>query len=271
MASNVTTATTRTDDGVTLAYKMLGEGPRDLLFLHGWGGSGTGTFWNRMVQHLDLTGLPLILADLRGHGASEEATTGWTTERFAEDMFAIADDAGADQVVLVGYSMSGRWAQWMACTQPDRVISQVLITPVPGADIPLPDDAKAYWLQVARECNMATFEPWVRQFLKEPLPPDITQEYFESVTGTAESSLAETLDMCRQHGQFVDRLQATRAATLVIGGAHDPLLPPPILKEAIVDAIPGARLAVLDCGHETPLEKPEETAALLEAFLAGLR
>ena len=45
MASNVTTATTRTDDGVTLAYKMLGEGPRDLLFLHGWGGSGTGTFW----------------------------------------------------------------------------------------------------------------------------------------------------------------------------------------------------------------------------------
>jgi len=51
---------------------------------------------------------------------------------------------------------------------------------------------------------------------------------------------------------------------------HDPLLSPDILRQAIVGPPPRARLALRDCGHETPLEKPQETAALLEAFLAGL-
>jgi pimeloyl-ACP methyl ester carboxylesterase len=39
----------------------------------------------------------------------------------------------------------------------------------------------------------------------------------------------------------------------------------------MVDQIPGARLAFLDCGHEIPLEKPLEFAAVIEAFIAGLR
>jgi pimeloyl-ACP methyl ester carboxylesterase len=271
MAHDGLTASVRTDDGVEIAYRTIGDGPRTLLFLHGWGGSGTGFFWNAMLQHLDVTGLRLLLTDLRGHGASEAATAGFTDERFARDMVAVADHAGADQVVLVAYSMSARWAQWMACTEPDWVIGQVLITPAPAMDLPLTDDVKGYWLQVARDRKMATFDPWVHQFTKERLSPEILQAYFEAVTTTPEVSLGATLDMCRQQGSFVDRLSTIRAATLVIGGRHDPMLPPAVLKQTVIGPIPGARLVTLDCGHETPLERPEETAALLEAFLAGLR
>ncbi len=50
--------TVRTDDGVNIAYKTLGVGPRDLLFLHGWGGSGA--YWDEMLKHLDLTGLRAV-------------------------------------------------------------------------------------------------------------------------------------------------------------------------------------------------------------------
>ena len=64
----------------------------------------------------------------------------------------------------------------------------------------------------------------------------------------------------------------TRAATLVMAGKYDPLVPLDIMREATVVApIPGARLAVLDCGHEIPLEQPQVAAAVMEAFLAGLR
>jgi pimeloyl-ACP methyl ester carboxylesterase len=70
--------------------------------------------------------------------------------------------------------------------------------------------------------------------------------------------------------QHLGGLPTTSAATLVIGGRHDPMLSPDTLRQAIVGPIPRARLALLDCGHEIPLEKPQETAALLEAFLAGL-
>ena len=39
----------------------------------------------------------------------------------------------------------------------------------------------------------------------------------------------------------------------------------------IVNRIPSARLAVLNCGHEIPLEKPLECAGLIEAFVGGYR
>jgi hypothetical protein len=48
------------------------------------------------------------------------------------------------------------------------------------------------------------------------------------------------------------------------------MLPPDVLRQAIVGQIAGARLATLESGHEIPLEQPRETAALIEAFLAGL-
>ena len=83
--------TVQTDDGVTIAYKTLGTGPRNLLFTHGWGGSSSGFFWQELLAHLDLTGLRMILVDARGHGESEKATTGFTSERFTQDLIAVAD------------------------------------------------------------------------------------------------------------------------------------------------------------------------------------
>ena len=69
----------------------------------------------------------------------------------------------------------------------------------------------------------------------------------------------------------MERLATLTTPTLVVGGLHDTIFTPDLLREAIVAQIPGARLALLDCGHEIPLEKPRELAALLEAFLAGLQ
>src|SRR5437867_3743765 len=56
----------RTTDGVNISYETLGEGPRHVLFMHGWGGAGSGHSWKELLKHLDLTGLRLILVDLRG-------------------------------------------------------------------------------------------------------------------------------------------------------------------------------------------------------------
>src|SRR5688500_1580850 len=72
--------TVRTDDGVNLAYRTQGEGPRNLLFMHGWAGSGA--FFDETIKHLDLTGLRVIAYDLRGHGASDKPEDGYTLDRF---------------------------------------------------------------------------------------------------------------------------------------------------------------------------------------------
>jgi 3-oxoadipate enol-lactonase len=70
---------------------------------------------------------------------------------------------------------------------------------------------------------------------------------------------------------FAASVPSIAAPTLVIAGSRDELFSPELLREALVNQIPGARLAMVDCGHEIPLERPREFAALIEAFLAGLR
>lgn len=261
----------RTDDGVMIGYAALGTGPCNLVFLHGWGGAGSGYSWAEVLKEIDLTGLRALVVDLRGHGRSEQSATGFTVERFARDVLAVADDAGAQQFITVAYSMSGKWSLWLACAVPERVIGQVLLSPVPASDIPIPDEEKERWLAVARSGDKDVFEEWARAWSKEPLPADIMDGYFSDVTRTSQITLAATLDMCVRGGTFVDRLPSTRAATLVVGGKHDPLFSLDFLRETIVSRIPDARLAAFDCGHEIPFERPAATAAVLQAFLAGLR
>jgi len=256
-----------TTDGVRILYRTVGAGETTLLLMHGWGGCGSGSFWAPLIRHLDCRNLRLVLVDLRGHGRSQHTSDGFTTERFAQDMFEVADRVGARALIPVGYSMSARWAQWMACACPERVVGQVLIAPVPAAAMPLPPELADDWLQ-----NVATREGYHRfenGFTRNGLPEDILDDCFAAVRGTPEFSLRETLRMCAQPG-FAEQLSLVKIPTLAIGGLHDPLLTPDYVRREVVAKIPEARFQLLDCGHTIPLEMPRETAALMEAFLSGL-
>jgi pimeloyl-ACP methyl ester carboxylesterase len=226
-----------------------------------------GGFWDPVVRQIELRGLRLVLPDLRGHGRSEHTRQGFTTERFAEDLFEVADDADASELVIVAYSMSGRWAQLMACSQPERVRGQILVAPAPAAPLPLTEEILDNWISVTRARD--SFTGFVRQFVKELPPAEIVDDYFASVQASPEYALRESFRMCT-HSGFVDRLNATRAATLVVAGMHDFMMTPDYLRQEIVQRISGARLVVIDSGHEIPMERPTELAAVIEAFVAGL-
>jgi pimeloyl-ACP methyl ester carboxylesterase len=43
----------RTSDGVSLFYRTEGEGPTTLLFVHGWGGNGSGAVWDPVLHRLN--------------------------------------------------------------------------------------------------------------------------------------------------------------------------------------------------------------------------
>jgi non-heme chloroperoxidase len=258
----------RTDDGVEIAYRVVGNGPCSLVLMHGWGGAGSGHSWGEVLKYLDPSGLRLIAVDLRGHGQSEHPTSGFDLDRFAKDILAVADDAAVDRFVAVGYSMSGRWAQWMACRMPARVAAQVLVAPVPATPLPLTDHLIDGWIRDAQDRQK--FEQFIGQFTKERIAPEVLDAYFRDASGASPQALKETLVMCRT-SDFSSALLETRVPTLVVGGSVDPLFSPKFLRDEIIARIPGARLVVLDCGHEIPIEKPVETAGLIEAFVAGLK
>jgi len=260
--------TVRTDDGVSIAYQTAGTGSLTMLALHGWGGAGSGHSWREVIRCLDLTDLRVIAIDLRGHGESDQPESGYTLERFSRDILDVAGHAGAEKFVLAGYSMSGRWSQWMSCRFPDRVLGQILIAPAPAIALPLADDLVESWICQTRQ--LASFGSWVRQFTSEPLSEEIVERYFHDVSRASDVAKRETFRMCCRD-DFSRHLGETRAATLVLAGSHDPMLSPEFLRQEMVARIPRARLVQVDCGHEIPVERPAQTAALIEAFLAALR
>jgi pimeloyl-ACP methyl ester carboxylesterase len=69
---------------------------------------------------------------------------------------------------------------------------------------------------------------------------------------------------------FADELGSLDVPTLVVVGGRDEFMPVQLLRDEIASKINGARMVILDCGHEIPLERPRELASLIEAFLAGI-
>jgi pimeloyl-ACP methyl ester carboxylesterase len=257
----------RTSDGVSIFYRAEGEGPTTLLFVHGWGGNGSGAVWDSVLHRLNHRDLRLVSMDLRGHGRSEHTEEGFTTERFADDILEVADQVGAAQFGIVAYSMSGRWSQWLSLTHADRVLGQVLLAPVAAVAMPIPQSMVDDWIE--RVGSRETYYDFESQFTKTRLSEDELDECYSAVQSTPEFSLRETLRMCGEAG-FEERLADAQVPTLVVGGIHDPLITPDYLHREIVCRIPGSRKVLLDCGHNLPLELPTAVAAVIEAFIAGL-
>ena len=133
-----------TDDGVSISYATAGEGPPHLLCMHGWAGSGR--YFDATIEHLDLTRLRAVTFDLRGHASPTRPTDGYTLERIAADALAVADAAGLDEFVVLGFSMSAKFAQYLSLVAPERVVGQILVAGCPAGEIPLPAELTDDWL-----------------------------------------------------------------------------------------------------------------------------
>lgn len=254
----------QTDDGVRISYRVIGEGPLTALFMHGWGGSGA--YFDETLKYLDLTRLRAVTIDLRGHGDSDKPDHGYTDERFAKDAFAVADDVGAGKIVAVGFSMSGRFVQYLSVVAPERLRGQVLVAGCPASPIPLPEETRRDW--VSRAGDAERLKEVTAMFLTRPVEPAVLEKFGDEAAKASRVALDETLKTC-MYVSFAEKVASSRLPTLVVGGVHDPIFPPEALR-GWVASMARARLALLDCNHEIPIEQPREFAAVMEAFLAGV-
>lgn len=250
------------DDNVKIAYRVVGEGPQPVLLIHGW--MMNGGVYDDVLPLLDARGLRLVIPDLRGAGGSDRPTGGYTLDRYARDLRALIDAESSAPWLVIGHSMGGQIAQMIAADAPDRVAGMVLLCPVPASGIPLPPEAQGLFRGAASREPQAT----ILGMACKQLGPE-SQERLLGLGATVDAAcIAESFDAWRSGG-FADRLGQIRARTLVVA-TDDPFLPPDFLRQAVRDPIAGARLAVIPGpGHYPQVERPAETAAVLEAFLAG--
>lgn len=252
------------DDGTKIAYRTFGEGSKVVMLIHGW--TMSGAVYNDLLEHLDKTGLRLIVPDLRGAGASDKPSDGYSLARYAADLLAIADAEKLNRFVVVGHSMGGQIAQWLAAKHSDRVAGAVLLCPVPACGVPLPDEAIGLFANSG--ANRDATKTILGMACKQLEEAALTR-LLDDAMNTSADAVRLSFDVWRTGG-FTDALGAVRAPVLCIG-TDDPFLPPAFLRAEVTGRIAGARFAYLPGpGHYVQVERPRETAALLEAFFSAL-
>jgi class 3 adenylate cyclase len=119
----------RTSDGIDVAYAVYGEGPRDVVLIHGFtthldfvGDSAWHANWlRRLGEHFRV-----IQFDKRGSGLSDRDLGHGSIEDRTRDVVAVMDAAGSEHAAIVGISEGGPHGLTFAATYPDRVDKLVL-------------------------------------------------------------------------------------------------------------------------------------------------
>jgi pimeloyl-ACP methyl ester carboxylesterase len=254
----------RVDDGVTLSYQVQGEGPATILYMHGWAGSGAQ--FDETIADLDLNALRVVTMDLRGHGDSDKTVRPYDLDRIADDVWAVADAAGATRIVLIGFSMSGKFAQYVALRQPQRVSGLVLLAGFPASAMAFPQEVVRDW--VARAGDRESLRQLITPFVSEPVDAAVFDRYVDHAAKVPAAVLECTLQTCITTS-FAERIESLTMPALIVGGKRDVYFPPEAVAQ-LARSFPCARGVCLECNHEVEMERPRELANLIEAFVCGL-
>lgn len=118
------------EQAVALHYRQSGKpGLPVLCLLHGLFGSASN--WLGVVKSLE-DDFHIITPDLRNHGRSPHHQD-MDYSRMAGDLLQLFNDLGIGEVNLLGHSMGGKVAMWMALQQPERVGKLVVADIAPVA------------------------------------------------------------------------------------------------------------------------------------------
>ena len=114
-------------DGVGLHVEVDGpENGTPVLFLHGVGSSARTWEW---LPHEVTQGRRTVRIDQRGHGRSDHADGTYVLARYAADAVAVLREVAAGPALLVGHSLGGVVAWWVAQNHPELVTAVLLEDP----------------------------------------------------------------------------------------------------------------------------------------------
>ncbi|HEU4977233.1 MAG TPA: adenylate/guanylate cyclase domain-containing protein [Baekduia sp.] len=265
--------------GAHIAYRTVGAGPVDLLFL---GGAlshidvlleepGLRRWWDRMGSFARV-----ILVDRRGSGLSDGITGPLSLDEEVADLDAVLDHAGVDRVVIQAYASGGPLAVTYAAARPERTLALVLY----ACMVAMVRDESLPWGVSGdeRRRRFAAFAAsWGSGHNLEAMAPSAAhdprmREWLGrlerlSCTPAGMLRLSESMD-----GVDVRPLLAQlRMPTLVLHRRGDRFIDPRHSR-VLADGIPGAKL--VEVPGDDSLAMIGDTEALLgeiEEFLTGSR
>lgn len=235
--------------------------------------------WDAVIPRL-ADRLRVITVDLRGHGDSRpgpgregpQVPDGpYAIADLGADVLAVLDRLGVESAAFAGVSIGGAVGQWLAATSPGRVDALALVCSAPRFGTGEQWRERAARVRAGGTAAIAdTVVPaWFAPGYADAHPGALADALrtFRATTDEAYAACCDAL----ADWDFAAELPGITAATLVIGGRDDRTATPPIVTD-LAQAIPGARLEILDrCAHQAPLERSATLTALLARHLAGAR
>lgn len=261
-APPVTEGKTPSADGVPIAYSVEGEGPTAVVLIHGW--SCDRTYWREQIEPLIAT-YRVVSVDLAGHGESGQDRGEWTLPSFGEDVRAVVEALGLDQVVLVGHSMGGPAALEAARLLGSKVLGVVAVDSLHDVGSK-PDPEQWRGVVESYENDFAgTCHQFVRSMFLDTADPEIA----ESTTRDMCSGPAEIgTELMRMFGPY-DTAAAMREAAVPIRAINSEVYPTNL--EGNREMAADFEVQVYEgAGHFPMLVIPEELNRLLSEALAEL-
>lgn len=247
--------------GASLYYEIHGEGPA-LIFAHGAGGNHL-SWWQQIPVFRE--SYTCITFDHRGFGQSQDDRPIEVRPRFDEDLAALIDHLGLDDVRLVAQSMGGWTCLAYAARHPKRVRALVMADTAGGLTSPAIDAERTR----AREALKGGLVGGALGSTYRAANPAgaFLYEQVSGLNGQFQENLRPNSPMTRIV-TTPEEVAAFGVPVLFIAGEEDVLIPPPVLEIA-ADLVPGARLERIPAtGHSVYWERPETFNRLVSAFLA---
>lgn len=206
--------------------------------------------------------------DTRGHGLSPVAAAGFTIADLADDLAALIEHVfGKMSVHVVGLSLGGMTGMSLAIRRPDLVAS---LTPMATFAITAQPASWVERAEIVRKGGVEAFADTILARWFTPgfaaASPGVFASTKAMLLSTPREGYAACCDAIRDL-DLIEGLKTIAAPTLVFSGADDPASPP-ALQDQIQEHIPGAGLVRLSpAAHIMNLEQPEQTSAMLVAWL----
>src|SRR5919201_766420 len=213
--------------GQAIAYERRGAGV-PLLLIAGTGYPGA--TWHPDLLDALASRHTVVTFDHRGTGATAPSAVRYSTRLFASDALGLLDALGLDAAHVVGHSMGGRVAQWMALDGPDRDRSLVLAATGPGqfrAERPV---TRGVPVHTVVELVEKGYERYMRDHIRETFfTPEFARAHPERVQWLVDAYWAHRPDLenylrhvvARQEHQTAERLRDITTPTLVVIGDRD--------------------------------------------------
>jgi pimeloyl-ACP methyl ester carboxylesterase len=272
---------TRSGD-VNIAYQVIGDGPLDLVFVHGWAWSfdpgwdmePVARFYRRLASFSRL-----ILFDKRGTGLSDRVPLDNlpTLETRMDDMRAVMDAVGVERAAVLGHSEGGAMCALFAATYPERTKALVMVGSAARAQW-APDYSLGATAEELEELERAILEGWNADLVRALLQvygPSIADDeeqvraYARAAARGASPTAAAALTRMSAMVDVRHVLPAIRVPTLVLHRADE------VLADAsryVGERIPGARVVEVPGNDHMPwLGDQERILDEIEEFLTGVR